>query len=107
MLITEWQDKFRAAVLDRQYNIYPPAMVKALLTPETDAATFMQLAAKYFAPYESLTVTSTPYPHIAGPRELWNDIADIENAPPEPEALLTETGGNIQTESGGNILLED
>ena len=57
MLITEWQEKFLQLVTGGKYNVFPPAMIKALLESPADAAEFKQKAYALLAPYESLTVS--------------------------------------------------
>ena len=51
----EWQEMFLASV--KRLNIYPPAVINALLESPGDAAEFKQKAYALLAPYESLTVS--------------------------------------------------
>lgn len=51
----EWQEMFLASV--KRLNIYPPAVINALLERPEDAAEFKQKASALLAPYESQTVS--------------------------------------------------
>ena len=51
----EWQEMFLASV--KRLNIYPPAVINALLERPEDAVEFKQKAYALLAPYESLTVS--------------------------------------------------
>lgn len=100
MLIPEWQAQFIKSV-QGQYNIYPPAMINALMGVETDAAVFKAKAKKFFAQYESATVSSTPGSQVLdplSPRALWFALETIVDGPAGP--VRTEEGKPVLTEGG-------
>lgn len=102
MLITEWQARFIQSV-QGQYNIYPPAMINALMGVETDAAVFKAKAKEFFAPYEAATISSTPGSRVLdplSPRALWFAIETIVDGTPGPGPITTEDGKPILTEGG-------
>ena len=57
MTITEWQEKFLQLVTEGKYNVFPPAMIKALLAEEADYTKWTEMAEKFFSRYEGLTIT--------------------------------------------------
>ena len=87
----EWQEMFLASV--KQLNIYPPAVINALLERPDDAAEFKQKAYALLAPYESQTVSvSGGAQHDPlSPRAVYLAIAQIgvgsEAEPPAKEEL--------------------
>ena len=87
----EWQEMFLASV--KRLNIYPPAVINALLERPDDAAEFKQKAYALLAPYESQTVSvSGGAQHDPlSPRAVYLAIAQIgvgsEAAPPVGEEL--------------------
>ncbi len=110
MTIIEWQEKFLAAVENRQYNIYPPAMAKDLMKAVTDATAFKALAYAWFSRYENINISSTPvsqdYDPLT-PRGLWALIGTIAGGtPPGPASITTEQDAPITTEDGKAIQAE-
>ena len=87
----EWQEMFLASV--KRLNIYPPAVINALLERPGDAAEFKQKAYALLAPYESQTVSvSGGAQHDPlSPRAVYLAIAQIsvgsEAEPPAKEEL--------------------
>ena len=87
----EWQEMFLASV--KRLNIYPPAVINALLERPDDAAEFKQKAYALLAPYESQTVSvSGGAQHDPlSPRAVYLAIAQIgvgsEAEPPVDEEL--------------------
>ena len=87
----EWQEMFLASV--KRLNIYPPAVINALLERPEDAAEFKQKAYALLAPYESQTVSvSGGAQHDPlSPRAVYLAIAQIgvgsEAEPPAKEEL--------------------
>ena len=92
MLINEWQEKFLQLVTEGKYNVFPPAMIKALLAEEADYTKWTEMAEKFFSRYEGLTITISGHNGAEKgltPAALWWDIDLI--AEPAPEGLLMET----------------
>ena len=73
----EWQEMFLASV--KRLNIYPPAMINALLERPEDAVEFKQKAYALLAPYESLTesVSGGAQHDPLSPRAVYLAIAQI------------------------------
>ena len=73
----EWQEMFLASV--KRLNIYPPAVINALLERPDDVAEFKQKAYALLAPYESQTVSvSGGVQHDPlSPRAVYLAIAQI------------------------------
>ena len=91
MLITEWQEKFLQLVTEGKYNVFPPAMIKALLAEEADYTKWTAMAEKFFSRYEGLTITISGHNGAEKgltPAAIWWDIDLI--AEPAPEGLLME-----------------
>ena len=90
----EWQEMFLASV--KRLNIYPPAVINALLERPGDAAEFKQKAYALLAPYESQTVSvSGGAQHDPlSPRAVYLAIAQIGvgsgTEPPPAEEELEE-----------------
>lgn len=83
----EWQEMFLASV--KRLNIYPPAVINALLERPDDVAEFKQKAYALLAPYESQTVSvSGGAQHDPlSPRAVYLAIAQIgvgNDAEPSP-----------------------
>ena len=83
----EWQEMFLASV--KRLNIYPPAVINALLESPGNAAEFKQKAYALLAPYESQTVSvSGGAQHDPlSPRAVYLAIAQIgvgSEAEPSP-----------------------
>lgn len=109
MLITEWQAQFIAAVQSRQYSIYPPAMINSLLEVEADAVKFKAKVDRFFAPYETASVSSTPGSRNTDPltpRGLWA-LADTITDGVVPPVVLTEEGAPVITEDQKAVQLEN
>lgn len=107
MLISEWQASFIAAVQNRQYHLYSPAMVESLMQPETDATAFKATAHKWFSNYEANNKSSTPLSQDTDPltpRGLWKLIDSITDV--VPPAMLNEQGDPLNTEDGQVIQVE-
>ena len=107
MLITEWQEKFLQLVTERKYNVFPPAMIKALLAGEADYTKWTEMAEKFFSRYEGLTITISGHNGVEKgltPAALWWDIDLI--AEPAPEGLLMENGDLINGEDSTPITEE-
>ena len=98
----EWQEMFLASV--KRLNIYPPAVINALLERPGDAAEFKQKAYALLAPYESLTVSvSGGAQHDPlSPRAVYLAISRIgvgnETEPPPVDEKLKEPITNKQQE---------
>lgn len=97
----EWQEMFLASV--KRLNIYPPAVINALLERPGDAAEFKQKAYALLAPYESLTVSvSGGAQHDPlSPRAVYLAIAQIgvgNNAESPVDEELEEPITNKQQE---------
>lgn len=98
MLINEWQEKFLQLVTEGKYNVFPPAMIKALLAEEADYTKWTEMAEKFFSRYEGLTITISGHSGTEKgltPAALWWDIDLI--AEPAPEGLLLENGDPIDS----------
>ena len=98
MLITEWQEKFLQLVTEGKYNVFPPAMIKALLAEEADYTKWTAMAEKFFSRYEGLTITISGHNGTEKgltPAALWWDIDLI--AEPAPGGLLMENGDPIDS----------
>ena len=96
MLINEWQEKFLQLVTEGKYNVFPPAMIKALLAEEADYTKWTEMAEKFFSRYEGLTITISGHNGVEKgltPSALWWDIDLV--AEPAPEGLLLESGDPI------------
>ena len=90
----EWQEMFLTSV--KRLNIYPPAVINALLERPDDAAEFKQKAYALLAPYESQTVSvsgSAQHDPLS-PRAVYLAIAQIdvgsEVVPPPVDEELEE-----------------
>ena len=98
----EWQEMFLASV--KRLNIYPPAVINALLERPGDAAEFKQKAYALLTPYESQTVSvSGGAQHDPlSPRAVYLAIAQIgvgsEAEPPPVGEELKELITNKQQE---------
>ena len=98
MLINEWQEKFLQLVTEGKYNVFPPAMIKALLTEEADYTKWTEMAEKVFSRYEGLTITISGHNGVEKgltPAALWWDIDLI--AEPAPEGLLMGSSDPIDS----------
>ena len=98
MLITEWQEKFLQLVTEGKYNVFPPAMIKALLAEEADYTKWTAMAEKFFSRYEGLTITISGHNGTGKgltPAAPWWDIDLI--AEPAPEGPLMENGDPIDS----------
>lgn len=107
MLITEWQEKFLQLVTEGKYNVFPPAMIKALLAEEADYTKWTAMAEKFFSRYEGLTITISGHNEAEKrltPAALWWDIDLI--AEPAPEGLLMESSNPINGENSTTITEE-
>ena len=98
----EWQEMFLASV--KRLNIYPPAVINALLERPGDAAEFKQKAYALLAPYESQTVSvsgGAQHDQLS-PRAVYLAIAQIgvgNDAEPSPaDEELEEPITNKQQE---------
>lgn len=105
MLITEWQEKFLRLVTEGKYNVFPPAMIRALLADPESLEAWTAMANEFFAPYEGLTITVSglggAYKGLT-PASLRLDLSQVV----APEALQMETGEGITGEDGSPITEE-
>lgn len=105
MLITEWQQQFKAAVLSLQHHIYAPTLVKQLLEAEADAEVFKAKAKLLFRKYETNSISSTQGSKTVdplSPRALWLAIDSITEV--EPDVIRLETEGAVATEDGTGLV---
>lgn len=98
----EWQEMFLASV--KRLNIYPPAVINALLERPGDTVEFKQKAYALLAPYESLTasVSGGAQHDPLSPRAVYLAIAQIsvdnDAEPPPVDEELKEPITNKQQE---------
>ena len=95
----EWQEMFLASV--KRLNIYPPAVINALLERPEDAVEFKQKAYALLAQYESLTVSvSGGAQHDPlSPRAVYLAIAQIGvGTAEEPQLAEGELGELVNSE---------
>ena len=105
MLINEWQEQFLKLVTEGKYNVFPPAMIKALLAEEADYDKWTDMAEKFFSRYEGLTITISGLHGIDNgltPAKVWWDLQLI--ADPTVGSLMTEGGETIDGEGGARLL---
>ena len=107
MLINEWQEQFLKLVTEGKYNVFPPAMIKALLAEEADYDKWTDMAEKFFSRYEGLTITISGLHGIDNgqtPAKVWWDLQLI--ADPAVSSLMTEGGETIDGEDSTPITEE-
>lgn len=108
MTIVEWQEAFKLAVKNRQYNIYNAVMIKALTATATDAEVFKELVNKHYAQLESGSISSsalTGCEHPESPRALWRMAKQVTDVVGQM-SIITEDGDPVLTEGGGDINME-
>ena len=107
MLITEWQEQFLKLVTEGKYNVFPPAMIKALLAEEADYDKWTDMAEKFFSRYEGLTITISGLHGVDNgltPAKVWWDLQLIADS--AVGSLMTEGGETIDGEDGAPITEE-
>ena len=104
MTLEEWKDLFKAAIAQRQWNVYSPSVIKSVLAvPENNEA---QVAlTKLLQVYETASITCSGERGLLAPMSpkwLVNKIKDIAiEEGPEPSMMRSES-----SEVGEEKLLE-
>lgn len=109
LTVVQWQAEFQKMVLQKKWNVFPPALIKQMLLPEADPAAFVSKAKALIRPYESEVVTVsglTGQNEPLSPRWLYLELLKIDTTPAIFE-VMTEASTPVLAENGDYLELEE